>query len=99
MESARVGLRHARVAHHAMLDAAIATTEGRKCGQLFSVEREGGDARIAECDASLSKSAKVVLGRALIKIAIGDSDLINVRFGSLCGRKSDIARSPRSARC
>jgi hypothetical protein len=43
MESARVGLRHARVAHHAMLDAAIATTEGRKCGQLFSVEREGGD--------------------------------------------------------
>src|SRR5262249_32260273 len=109
MESARVGLRHARVAHHAMLDTAIATTEGRKCGQLFSVEREGGDAhrrsdaRIVEngfaTSGGLSKSAKVVLGRALIKIAIGDSDLINVRFGSLCGRKSDIARSPRSARC
>ena len=39
----------------------------------------------------------LVARACLIKIAIGDSDLINVRFGSLCGRKSDIARSPRSA--
>src|SRR5262245_56164485 len=31
------------------------------------------------------------------KIAIGDSDLINVRFGPLCGLKSDISRGPRSA--
>jgi hypothetical protein len=31
------------------------------------------------------------------KIAIGDSDLINVRFGPLCGLKSDIPRGPRSA--
>ena len=31
------------------------------------------------------------------KIAIGDSDLTNVRFGSLCGLKSDISRGPRSA--
>src|SRR5215472_9982710 len=29
------------------------------------------------------------------KIAIGDSDLINVRFGPLCGLKSDISRGPR----
>jgi hypothetical protein len=36
------------------------------------------------------------LGRAH-KIAIGDSDLINVRFGPLCGLKSDISRGPRSA--
>ena len=27
----------------------------------------------------------------------GDSDLINVRFGPLCGLKSDIPRGPRSA--
>ena len=32
------------------------------------------------------------------KIAIGDSDLINVRFGSLCGLKSDISGGPRSAK-
>ena len=31
------------------------------------------------------------------KIAIGDSDLISVRFGSLCELKSDISRGPRSA--
>src|SRR5262249_51606251 len=30
-------------------------------------------------------------------IAIGDSDLINVRFGPLCRLKSDILRGPRSA--
>ena len=30
------------------------------------------------------------------KIAIGDSDLINVRIGPLCGLKSDISRGPRS---
>src|SRR5262249_41871049 len=30
------------------------------------------------------------------KIAIGDSDLINVRLGPLCGLKSDISRGPRS---
>jgi uncharacterized membrane protein YeaQ/YmgE (transglycosylase-associated protein family) len=29
------------------------------------------------------------------KIAIGDIDLINVRFGPLCGLRSDITRSPR----
>src|SRR5262245_40827945 len=32
------------------------------------------------------------------KIAIGDSGLINVRFGPLCGPKSDISQGPRSAR-
>jgi len=32
------------------------------------------------------------------KIAIGDSDLINVRFGPLCGLKSGIWRGPRSAK-
>jgi len=32
------------------------------------------------------------------KIAIGDSDLINVRFGPICGLKPDIPRGPRSAR-
>src|SRR5262249_16571344 len=32
------------------------------------------------------------------KIAIGDSDLINVRFRPLCGLKSDISRGPRSAK-
>jgi hypothetical protein len=31
------------------------------------------------------------------KIAIGDSDVINVRFCPLCGLKSDISRGPRSA--
>jgi hypothetical protein len=31
------------------------------------------------------------------KIAIGDSDLINVRIGPLCGLKSDISRGQRSA--
>src|SRR5262245_735604 len=33
----------------------------------------------------------------LYKIAIGDSDLINVRFGPLCGLTPDISRGPRSA--
>src|SRR5262249_27773374 len=32
------------------------------------------------------------------KIAIGDSDLINVGFGPICGLRSDISRGPRSAR-
>src|SRR5262245_13837218 len=32
------------------------------------------------------------------KIAIGDSNLVNVRFGPLCGLKSDISRGPRSAK-
>jgi hypothetical protein len=32
------------------------------------------------------------------KIAIGDSDLINVRFAPLCGLKSELPRGPRSAR-
>jgi hypothetical protein len=31
------------------------------------------------------------------KIAIGDIALINVRFGPLCGLKSDISPGPRSA--
>src|SRR6516225_12004642 len=31
------------------------------------------------------------------KIAIGDSDLINVRCGPLCRLESDISRGPRSA--
>jgi hypothetical protein len=29
------------------------------------------------------------------KVAIGDSDLINVRSGPLCGLKSDISRSEK----
>jgi hypothetical protein len=33
------------------------------------------------------------------KIAIGDSNLINVRFGPLCGLKEDVSRGPRSANC
>jgi len=32
-----------------------------------------------------------------MKSRIGDSDLINVRFGPLCGLKSDISRGLRSA--
>src|SRR6516225_3714567 len=36
-------------------------------------------------------------GACAHKITIGDSDLINVRFGPLCGLKSDILRGPRSA--
>jgi hypothetical protein len=32
------------------------------------------------------------------KIAIGDSNLINVRFGPLCGLKEDVSRGPRSAK-
>ena len=39
------------------------------------------------------------LGCVLAKIAIGDSDLINVRFVPLCVLKSDISRGPRSADC
>jgi len=31
-------------------------------------------------------------------VAIGDTDLIIVRFGPLCGLKLDISRGPRSAR-
>jgi hypothetical protein len=34
---------------------------------------------------------------SLAQIAIGDSDLINVRLTQLCGLKSDISRGPRSA--
>jgi hypothetical protein len=34
-----------------------------------------------------------------ISVAIGDATLlVDVRFGPLCGRKSDICRGPRSAR-
>jgi hypothetical protein len=36
-------------------------------------------------------------GRVLIKSRVGDSDLINVRIGPLCGLKSDISRGQRSA--
>ena len=32
------------------------------------------------------------------KNAIGDSDLINVRIGPLCGRKADISRDQRNAK-
>src|SRR5262249_14683215 len=32
------------------------------------------------------------------KIANGDGDLINVRFGSLCGLRSDISGGPESAK-
>src|SRR5262249_42275945 len=35
----------------------------------------------------------------IISIAIGDRDLINVRFGPLCGLTLDISRGPRSANC
>jgi hypothetical protein len=38
-----------------------------------------------------------VLGVCTYKIAIGDSDLINVRFDPLCGLNSDITQGPRSA--
>src|SRR5262245_48321275 len=38
-----------------------------------------------------------LLGRCTHKIAIDDSDLINVRIGPLCELKSDISRGPRSA--
>jgi hypothetical protein len=45
-----------------------------------------------------SASALPAAGKALTyKIAIGDSDQINFRFGPLCGLKSDILRGPRSA--
>jgi hypothetical protein len=36
--------------------------------------------------------------RAAKSIWIGDSDLINVRFGPLCRLKSDISRGPRCAK-
>jgi hypothetical protein len=39
----------------------------------------------------------ISLSECTHKITIGDSDLINVRFGPLCGLKSDIPRGPRSA--
>src|SRR5262249_53276058 len=32
------------------------------------------------------------------KMAVGDGDLINVRFGPLCGLKSDISRGPSSVK-
>src|SRR5262245_51323102 len=45
-----------------------------------------------------SKSAKVVLGRVRIKSQLVTTIwIINVRFGPLCGLKSDISRGPRSA--
>src|SRR5262245_23095943 len=45
-----------------------------------------------------SASALPAAGKALThKIAIGDSDQINFRFGPLCGHKSDLSRGPRSA--
>ena len=52
-----------------------------------------------------SSAHELALGQALsfgfractYKIAIGGSDLINVRFTPLCGLKLDISRRPRSA--
>jgi hypothetical protein len=46
----------------------------------------------------MNKSAKVVLGRVPIK-SRSTIWIINVRFGPLCGLKSDISRGPRSADC
>jgi hypothetical protein len=37
------------------------------------------------------------LGCVPIKSQLADSELINVRFGPLCGLNSDISRGPRSA--
>jgi hypothetical protein len=34
----------------------------------------------------------------IVRVTVRNSDLINARFGPLCGRKSDISRGPRSAR-
>jgi hypothetical protein len=45
----------------------------------------------------LRAQRRLDLGRGLIKIAIGGSDLTNVRFGPLCGPKSGISRGQRSA--
>src|SRR5262249_29127667 len=66
-------------------------------GQLFDLVE-----RFAELEDSKTGDRQAVataLGKLLRthKIAMGDSDLINVRFGSLCRLKSDISRGPRSA--
>ena len=41
--------------------------------------------------------ALIYLGRVLIQSQLVTANLINVRFGPLCGLKSDISRGPRSA--
>src|SRR5262249_4650761 len=39
-----------------------------------------------------------LVGRGLIKSRLVTGDLINARFGPICGLKSDISRDPRSAK-
>jgi hypothetical protein len=58
--------------------------------------RQGGLTRRRRGCASRSGAKIAQLGRCTHKITIGDSDLIDVRFGPLCGPKSDIPRGPRS---
>src|ERR1700745_2317923 len=47
---------------------------------------------VLQKQSGVSPSALVILHES-----VRDSDLINVRFGPLCGLKSDISRGPRSA--
>ena len=45
-----------------------------------------------------SSRTECALGACSHKVAIGDSDLINVCFGPICGLKSDISPGPRCVR-
>jgi hypothetical protein len=56
-----------------------------------------GRGRWLSSAAAVGPREPALLGRALIKPRLVNSDLINVRFGPLCGLKSDISRGPRSA--
>jgi len=74
---------------------------GIPSGPQSPLRKVTGHDRRCKDDFSLSDTAPVVglcsFRACTHKIAIGESDLINVRFGPLCGLTSDISRGPRSA--
>jgi hypothetical protein len=102
----RIGLYRPRRRPHAGVRARSLATAPRQARSATTPTRSQVRWRARQCNGGYRRTGRLTEVEALDHVRVQRSparqrerkrDLINVRFGPLCGLKSDISRGPRSA--